>query len=276
MHYNSDKRNKVKQLLTQRNYRECKKELDKYLESYPNDDIALSIRVKLLMCDGCLNKAKKQSEKILKYTDSIKNIRQRNGIYLDHIFILLEEEKYDEALEYYYKLDLNDLNRDTAYRLKGLLIYLKKNTNQKIKEKRNQTYYVNQIIKYSRCEAIIHINERHVSDKLYNTLRISLFDLVKLFLELEESLENGAVKAPKYGNVDHYIFDYPNIGVTKSGNSINLIEVITEKNTLNILTMFPCREPIREDLINSIIAEKENKRELKMSQIEKFNKRYNF
>lgn len=137
-------------------------------------------------------------------------------------------------------------------------------------EYENNYYTVKQIRNYSDELALQHI-KRHTAESDYYKSRISFddsIDLKKLFFELKDNLDKDCLV---YSDLfDHYIIEYNDAGSYEDIKA-NYIEVVTIVNTNNIITMYPVAS-------NNFFAvkriDKEPKKVKRISQVDKFNRKY--
>ena len=181
-------------------------------------------------------------------------------------------KKYDEAL---YIIDILEQNLD-KYEIKQmqfeldrikLYIYVKQN---KEFDKEVEMYSSKQIISYDKNEAINHIVDHH-----YVNVKTSKFndniDIEKLFNEASSLMDKEKII---YDSMfDKYIVKYPNIGTNKNNENIHQLCILTLPDTNDIITMYPCDGT--ESIYNLEELEETTKPKVKrLSQIEKFNKKY--
>lgn len=211
------------------------------------------------------------SENIL--SESINNFSNCNYSYMNqaNYYLLLakyRQKKYEEVLE-----DLTNLTSlkyfDKKYKRELLLLKFYLNYvlgNNPIPN----TYSERQIVSYSEQRAIEHIQYHH---KKAST--ISQFDdsvnIYNLFYFVRSRIDFDQKLVHEF--LDKYTLDFPkNMG---SDNTRNLrsVSAVCLPDTKNILTMYPYRyEQIVDDNQDELYNNNKIKR---LSQIEKFNKKYN-
>ena len=134
-------------------------------------------------------------------------------------------------------------------------------------EERVYSYSEKQIISYSKESAIEHIKDHHIYSKSYNNFSDEI-DVDKLYDEVVEMLDDCV---PRYNRLfDLYFIRYEKIGYVDQ-SFINQLNVIVIPGTKNIITMFPAISENNYDIDDSTVEKKKTKR---LSQIDKFNKRY--
>ena len=146
---------------------------------------------------------------------------------------------------------------------------------------RNNSYIYRQIINYKEEDFIDHIkkhkadfneNDRTVSPSFfsYDTPIEKLIDGVKNNLNKENALNTGFIS-------NTYLFKYDACG--RSDNKItDYFEVVTFNGTNKIITMYPTKTPNNRKFVdlNYLKEKEEETSKVKViSQIDKFNRRYN-
>lgn len=259
----------IRDLILNFDYKKARKSLDAYIKEYSTDYIARFYDIKLLMCENKINKAEKEMIKLLNHIEESDKIK-KDYIYVTYVYLLMEQKKYDLAMEYYKKINFNyltDYNKNDFYKLKGIYLFLLKkncvNTNTI-----SEQYYINQQIEYNRCRALEHILVRHVLNEEFKT---SCENIINMFNLLEDIIPSS-IKYPHYDGVDHYIFSYDD-------NGASLLEVLTIKHSNQIITVYPVEhsDKIMTEYINTFLIQKKRCGKVKnrSSQIDKFNKKYN-
>lgn len=261
---------KIKELMLDFDYKNARKKLDEYIMDYSTDYIAKFYNIKLLMCENKINKAEKEMVKLLKHIEDNDMIK-KDYIYVTYVYLLMELEKYDLAMEYYKKIsfaNLSEYSNNDFYKLKGVYLFLLKKNCVNTSTLSSQ-YFLNQQIEYNRCRALVHILERHVFSEEF---KMSCDKIINIFNELEDIILYS-IKYPHYDGLDHYIFSYNDDKIS------SLLEVLTIKHSNQIITAYPIdsNDKIMFEYVNTFLIQKErvNKTKSKSSQIDKFNKKYN-
>jgi len=138
------------------------------------------------------------------------------------------------------------------------------------------TYEVNQILSYNEQEAINYIkkncntkNPKMIIDFYDDFPLEEVYYQIRSILPTEDKMFNDII-------YNSYVFKYANNG-SVNGLSVNYIRVITLQGSNDIITMYPYRNkeklPYIELKKNEILEEDYSKVK-RLSQIEKFNKRY--
>ena len=148
----------------------------------------------------------------------------------------------------------------------ALLTYCKLSNNEEIVPDR---YTDKQIINYSDKEALRHVISHHYLNR-DNSCFSSKEELLNIFNNIDDYLSDSQKIIS--GVFDSYIINYNKIGICSEifmSKQSNQVVVVTLPNTHNIITMYPTKN---DDMI--IEEEKKEVKVKKMSQIEKFYKRY--
>ena len=184
--------------------------------------------------------------------------------------IYVRQQRYEEALRLVKSYINKDINANNLAKDNNrLLIYLNNKLGIKNNNNKNVFYSYQQMNNYSKDLAIKHIKSSHVFDykisKFNDKVNVSLLieDIKKYLIDDNKIIESI---------FDKYIIDYNNIGFYED-NSLNQLVVYTLPNTKDILTMYPINA---DEVVYDMDEEKINKEPVRrLSQIEKFNKRYN-
>lgn len=225
---------------------------------------------KILIAKGDFEEA----ERILSNYYDLDNIKVEDdfdGTYR-YAFTKFKLNRYSDFLKLYeayisYEGLSNVAKKNIVY-LKRMKLLLDIKNNITI-EDREYTYSEKQIINYDRDLAVDHVIDHHVINPTYNYFKPDV-DISKLFEEILPLLDK---KYLHYNGVfDNYIIRYNDIGYDDDG-VINEMIVITIPETTNIITMYPSR-----GLDNFDVEEEDKnvkKHSKRLSQIDKFNKKYN-
>lgn len=261
---------KIRQLILEYDYKSARKSLDSYIKEYSTDYVAKFYDVKLLMCENRINKAEKEMVKLLEHIEDNDRIK-KDYIYVTYIYLLMELEKYDLAMDYYKKINFGNLveySDNDFYKLRGIYLFLLKKNCVNTSTVSEQ-YFINQQIEYNRCRALEHVLDRHVFSEEF---KFSYGKVINMFNDLEDIIPLS-IKYPHYDGVDHYVFSYNNNGIS------SLLEVLTIKHSNQIITVYPVElsDKIMTEYINTLLIQKERCGKIKnrSSQIDKFNKKYN-
>ena len=271
--------------------------LDEALKKYEND-LVLETLIKCYLLKGDNNNANKlidrltsaylkqlylgrielnsknyeKAEEILSDLFKCNDAMEQRSIRHTYYYLIISKfrlNKYDEVLELINNNDI-DLGVGSKYIRELALIefYAKSKLGYDVTI---STYSERQAIDYSEELAIEHIKNHH--DTYYTISKFSNdINIESLYHHIKNHLDED--KKIIMGMLDKYIFDFTNdIGNDKVRN-LRTISVICLPNTNNILTMYPDKY---ERLIvqESSETKKEKPKVKRLSQIEKFNKKYN-
>ena len=240
----------------------------------------------------------------LKNVDSIKSYKKDKALFsLGQLEYKLDN--YDKALEYFKKISYNGsylrgalfnivhvqirkkdykmasiqlekIKNNYSYLIndleeyRKLRILLDKRLNRKQMITTNLSYGERQYTNYSVKDAIDHIKCEHISNE--SRVKSNFYDWVDV-AELIKSIKSKLTRKNLYYRdlSDIYIIDYNDIGITENNEVANAIKVVTIPNTLDIITMYP----VNKQVYKKEIVEKSHPKTKRLSQIEKFNKKYN-
>ena len=263
-------------LLSMMNYTDASRVISlfkNYLREYPTDVSAHLYYAIMLIKIGNLEEAiDVLNLEVVLTSDNYFDIKKRGYLIVK---ILLAKEKYEEC--YKYILENEILFQDDEELNTLVLLLLKKKLNLLVADDYNQiqSYALKQIISYKEELALEHIVLNH-KNQAYLDGKSQFnedFPIQKVFSRIRNCLPNEKRMYDELV-VDYYIFKYTNSG-KNSGKNVNYIKVITLVNTNQIVTMFPI-DNYEKLPYTDISLELDSKKTIKkISQIEKFNKRYN-
>ena len=206
----------------------------------------------------------------------IYDVIKRQPTVLNMLFLVsldLREEKYEETLmDAERTLDLfgASLSRPQRSSLFRMIAVAKVNLGIPVT---GNGYYFNQVINYSKERAIEHIR-KHYESIGSEGIFFSDMNLEETFEIIEKRI---SVIDPSYLGVrssgDSYLIDFENAGIVGS-TILNKMQVVTIINTKKIITFYP----VSKLSFNYEIEEEVRKEKVpvkRLSQIEKFNQRYN-
>ena len=275
------------QNIIETNPMEAKIRFENYLSSYPDDYYARSYYVLLLIRIGKIKQAYSEYNYIEKRTNNNYNFAQSNKrmvgfnciMALAKAKLLAYEEKYQELLDFYKNNpDLFEKRGDTALLSYFCRYKLGKITPNEIKN--NSSYRFLQVVDYSEERFLEHIKKHQVENNLNtNEQNISQFNIdfpiQKVITEIKKIIPND--KLLYLGLFDTaYFFKYDNCGHVNSKSS-NFFKLITFYGTQSFITMCPILEGNNLPYIdlNYMVLENNEKKVKTLSQIDKFNKRFN-
>lgn len=132
--------------------------------------------------------------------------------------------------------------------------------------------FITKLLYYDEEFAREHIREHLLEkDKEKHTL-FNDVDVNTLFVNVKKVLPESK-KIQKFALNDIYLFSFSRIGIKDN----NLLKVITTKGTYDIVSMYPTNEITKDYINDNLYLEYLDNKQVKtkrLSQIEKFNKRY--
>lgn len=244
-------------------------EVQKYLKKYPND-----IRTIIFYCHILLKI--NELEIVQEYLNTIELLDKSSEYESEILKIKLYLNSYQGNFDECKKILQNPISSRKC-RL-SFLTYLKKQLGNLAKENtKNEKYICKQINSYDEQMAIEHI-KKHFNNGLcefddINSIFNDSFPLEDIINKIKEILPNEQ-KINSRGFENEYIFKYDKCG-TVSGVSTDYFFVCTIQNTNHIITIYPCLNTGKLPFTDLNDYEKESNGKIKrISQIEKFNKRY--
>lgn len=203
-------------------------------------------------------------------------------VILELYYINLKLGNYQTAYDYlpqvkainekFEKNDMEVIRLDELF-LKQRLGLLEKDEPMDFKH----SYLASQIANYSENRALEHILKHNSADYMKEEHSIiedeiyikGLFDRIKKLFETAVPLS-----VANFTNI--YYFEYPDISkvFSKEGYPYKYLKVVAFSDTKKIITIYPIFSKERIEIVNSLKQEEKQKVK-RMSQIEKFNNRYN-
>ena len=269
------------------NPEQAKIKFEDYLQKYPKDYSAYPYYASVLITMREFDNA----EKILKHLITIINddkkinrlLTPQKIEHIKHNFIytkiklLAYQEKYQELLELYYRYP----NQIQEMNLNHVIFYAKKKVGKINHETKNMhTYLFKQIVKYDEADFIEHIKkhqEKHIDDIDLPTSSyfFDSFPIDKVLEEIKLYIPSEKIICPGFFD-NLYIFKYDRCG-KKQNKTTDFFKVYCFHNTTNIITIHPTDEHYNIPYVDlNYLAESNEKPKTKrLSQIEKFNQKYN-
>ena len=269
--------------LTKNNPNLAKKEFEEYLKEYPKDYKAHAYYISLLIYIRELEQAEERIEiskeqvyndkKLSNCPEKIKYFK--NNIIFNTLKLLSYQEKYQELYNLYQKNYLiikEDIDIDNA-----LIVFTEEQLGISERKREDYTSYLyKQIIDYKEEDFLEHI-KKHQSEHTQMDEQKSLF--VPEF-PLEEVLIEAKKHIPStnclYSGLfeDLYIFKYDEAG-RENYQMTDYFKIYTFHNSPNLITMTPSHNCENLPSIDLNYLKKDKTPKVKrLSQIEKFNKRY--
>lgn len=185
------------------------------------------------------------------------------------VSIYLRQGRYQEALDLVDKFNKTTNGKDAEAGISIVPTIIAKKTGGKL-PKRNRTYLENQVIEYSRSEALKHIKEQHLTShgtisNFSRTVDIdTLFDEIKL-----QMVDDNMVYEDVF---DIYAIDYPNAGYDLDNELVHQIRVVAIPGTMDIITMYPSKRKALKRK-GQMAGELKEQQQVKSKSIDRFNAR---
>ena len=265
----------------------AKKMFEEYLEKYPYDYSAYSYYISVLITLNKIDEALRWYMLVNKAANSDKKYREdkrkvkifENSMAINTIRILGYQGRWEELKEFYKNLDNEKLKK--GYKI---IPFLADNMVEETKYKKNDKYpyLYNQIIEYSEEDFRNHIekhlsNEDNKDDKYSDAIFVEDFPIERVIEETKKYIPSKYFLCHGFFD-DKYTFKYDECG--RDGKKlVDYFQVVTFHNTSNYITMYPSCKCENYPAINlnylNIEKEKPKSKVKHLSQIDKFNKRYN-
>lgn len=267
--------NKIIPLIETNPY-EAKIRFEEYLKKYPKDYIPYPFYISTLISTKDITNAKK----MLNYITNFKHNKTfTNELFEEHILLiklklLLYEDKYDE-LYLFYKENKEKLEK---LNLKNVIFYIKRKNEDYIKSLREpNSYLFRQIIEYQETDFLDHIKKHLQNDNINKNTSIfeENFPINEILQEVKKYLPSDTCLFFNF-IVDTYIFKYDYCG-KDDNKTTNYFKVICFHNTSDIITICPSNncEYLPYIDLNYLNKEHTSTKTKKLSQTEKFNRRFN-
>lgn len=222
---------------------------------------------------GNLNMQKGDYPLAKKYYQEVTKHQQlyKAPAYFQLLYLSIREEDYQNCHKIIAELEQLELNSSMKESIEKVKLYLDVKRKAKIKLSRIHNYTDEQIINYSEEKALNFITSNKKRDVSFN----EEIDQSTLFYSIKSKLT--ADKLTINSLMDSYLIEYPSIGY-RQDEKLNDLRVICLPNTKDIITMYPdsrvkkTTESIEEEQIEQETSSK--KKVKKLSQIDKFNRRY--
>jgi len=266
---------------------EAKERFENYLKKYPTDYYARAYYVILLTRICMFEEAEKEFDAIIKesHNDSFYayNANRLRGfkynLCIAKLKILGAKEKYDEIWQ--ISQNHKDLFDETDYNYLSYYCRSKLGLIDKEDAKMNKdAYRFNQSVDYSEEAFRDHI-KKHEADQNIDldipneTIFSPDFPIDKIINEIKKYIPSDKRLFPGFFD-DIYHFKFDNCGRVNN-HLTNYFTVVCFHNTTNFITMYPgadCQKLPYVDL-NYLKENKDELKENRPSQIDKFNRRFN-
>ena len=260
---------------------ESKVRYEEYIKKYPSDYSAYVSYASTLIVLGHFEEAEEildyveakyiTNNKFLEFKDKVEFLE--NGIILNRLKLLSYQKKYEE----FYKLYLDNIKVISHDEVWGVVFYCKHQLGiLSDEEKEVSLYFQKQILDYSEEAFVKHIQKHLASSNLELADGSGLFcvdfPIEKMISEIKKYIPSDKRLYKGYYQ-NAYVFNYDRCG-RNAGRTVDHFKVITFNDTDKLITMCPAtnREYLPSVDMNYMAPKTKVKR---LSQIEKFNKRYN-
>ncbi len=264
----------IKEIIELGQFQLAMKKIHEFIDNYGNDIEVLYLYGKLLRKTGYVEESINNFKKALevmqeKNTDFYYNatIAELFKVYFINCYY---KEAYDilisapSALKFeHYNDNMPNLSEFKKLLEIRLGFY---------KEQGDESVLIQKVLYYDRERSIDHV-KKHLKES--GRLDHSIFndvDIDKLFALVEDSIKESK-KMQRFAFNDLYMFEFYRIGQDNS----NKLMVVTNKGTNEIISMYPTQSNIKCQINDNLyrqVLEEESSKVKKISQIDKFNKRY--
>lgn len=252
-------------------------QLEDYLSVFPQDYIAYTFYLKVLVDTG-------RFEDALSIIERIENSSMNKQIDVHFRFVKLRAlvflKRYEEAYQLYVKYKDDLLAKDPRAVVLEI-IYAKENnlSFDNVDAPSQNAYFYNQFINYNEKEFLDHI-KKHLSiftdevDIMRTTVFNSEFPYKKVIEEIKKCIPNEKRIFYSFFN-DVYVFKYDFNGRSDNRNA-DYFRVICTHDTNHLITMYPYPygEFVPYTDLNYLNNSHSSVKVRRMSQIDKFNQKY--
>lgn len=203
------------------------------------------------------------------FLSSLKNTREYKASALYGLLLVSYRKKdYGNVYKLINEIRTCKLDKYISDKIDRVELYIDRIHNKDIDMTKDYTYDQHQIISYSSEKALEHIIRRH-GENSRSCMFNENIDISSLFFNISDYLNDEYLLGNDY--LDTYIVPFKNIGYDEDGISLHKLEVVTLPNSSDVITMFPYRRELTDEYSDSIKKAPQKR----LSQIEKFNARYN-
>ena len=257
---------------------------EQYLSKYPNDYSAYLLYCSNLVIIGKIDEAEKiynYFDKKYKSDNSLVGTEKTKRIEESKVFTKIKLLSYQHKYEELYKFCVRNINTVMGNKFNDAFFYSKKMTNRLDVNRRDENSYLfSQMVKYKESDFLDHI-KKHLQD-VDETVAKECVTIFKQDFPIEKVIEEIKKYIPSdkklllgfYDNV--YFFKFDSCG--RVGNKIvDYIKVVCFQDTKDFITMCPVEGSKNLPYIdlNYFVNDNEFNKVKRISQIEKFNKRFN-
>ena len=257
---------------------------EQYLSKYPNDYSAYLLYCSNLVIIGKIDEAEKfynYFEKKYKSDKSLEGTEKSKKIEDSKVFTKIKLLSYQHKYEELYRFCVENINIVMENKFNDSFFYSKKMTNRLNANKRDENSYLfSQMVKYKESDFLDHIKKHFQSED--ETVAKESVTIFKQDFPIEKVIEEIKKYIPSdkklllgfYDNV--YFFKFDSCG--RVGNKIvDYIKVVCFQDTKDFITMCPVEGSKNLPYIdlNYLVNDNEFNKVKRISQIQKFNKRFN-
>lgn len=270
-YYHEGNFKRILKLISDNYFNNALVELDKYLETYPNDVCAHAYYAELLIRMGNFEEA----ESILNNID-VDTVY--NKTILDYI-IMLKVKLYSCIKEYQKAYELFSENIAVFKTRFGAdrtdLFFRRKLNLLTVSDLGNTGYLVSQLVNYSEENCLDHLVKHLYNIDNDNSCQfVETFPLKEFYYQMREMLPLDGENKVYNSIIDNsYVFKYEHNGKV-DGKWVDYIQVVTIGGSNDIITMYPYENRERIPAIDLTPKVEELPKVKRMSQIDKFNQRY--
>lgn len=270
-YYDNGNINRIEKLIDANKFEEALACYSSYIEKYPKDINARALYTDILIKLGMFDKAEDSLNEIELTSVTLNSFVQK--VKLMQAKLLFCEGKFVEAHSFIednmnWFRNVSSFSRD--------FLFLKKKLNKLTPEDYRQTsYLLKQIVDYSEERCLEHLLKYQYYEENDSSIQFAeSFPLKDIYFQLRKGLpEQGRL----YSSCRDYklVFKYDNNGRV-NGRMTDYFEVVSLNYSNDIITMYPYLNVARRPYIDITpeIAKIDYPKVKRMSQIDKFNQRY--
>lgn len=253
---------------------------EEYLKKYPEDYSAYPYYCSNLITLGELELAEKVLEYVGKEYKKDNSFNKKEKIEYNMFFSKIKLLSYQGKYEELYRLCVNNITRVADKSLNSVWFYSKKRTGRLNNEKRDvNSYLFSQIVRYEENDFYKHI-EKHLSsynenlEKPNSMIFEEKFPLKEVVEEIKKYIPSDKKLLLGFYD-DIYYFKYDECGRVNN-KLVNYFKVVCLHNSQDFITMYPVNGNDNLPHIDLNYIKKEEPPKVKrLSEIDKFNQRYN-
>jgi len=262
---------KIKKIAEEHHFEKAIYEYQNYLEKYPNDCCGYAYYADCLIRCGRLEEAEKVLDDVIIIPST--PLASKQDLIMMRLKLLSATGRYQECYELF--IENIDIFEDREIPHTETLIFLKKKLNLLSDvDYSGYNYKIDQITNYSEKRALDCIrNCRYVPIQENSAVFNEDFLLEETYYKLRNMLP---IEGRMFDNIieSSYIFRYENCGRVGS-RRVDYLEVITLQNSNDIIMIYPYENKERISCEDLTPIKEDVPKVKRLSQIEKFNQRYN-